>query len=341
MQKVLWGSFALAPAAVALKFLHVDAVILFPAGALALVPLAWLVGEATDQTSRHTGPALGALLNATFGNATELFISFFAIASSEFEVVRGSLSGSVVSNLLLVLGLTLLVGGSGRLSRQSALLSLALAGAAAVLFLVPAIGHWTGIARHVADPVRVFPVSVVLVVAYVVSMVFQVRREASRQQGEETEEAQWSLRVSLVLLGLGAAATGVLAEIVTSSIDDFAGSVHLSLFFVAVVFVALTGNAAEHGSSIIVAARGQIELGAEIALRSAAQVAAFLIPAVAMLSWILKPLPLAFRPVELVALGLAPVAVALALADGRSGRIRGGILVACYAAAVAAFFAFG
>jgi Ca2+:H+ antiporter len=338
MQKLLWGSFALAPVAIALKLLHVSPTILFPAGAVALVPLAWLVGEATDQTARHTGPALGALLNATFGNATELFISFFAIADAEFEVVRGSLSGSVVSNLLLVLGLTLLVGGSARLSRSSALLSLTLAVGAAALFLVPALGHWDGVPRTEPDPTRVFPVCAFLVVAYVAAMTYQVRLEAREEDGGGG--AEWSLPLSLGLLGLGAGATGVLAEIVTSSIDKFAHSVGLSVFFVAAVLVALTGNAAEHGSAIVVAARGQVELGAEIALRSAAQVAAFLIPAVAMLSWILKPLPLAFRPVELGLLLAAPIAAALALADGRSGRVRGAALAAAYAVAVAAFFVF-
>ena len=339
MQRVLWGSFALAPVAIALDLLHVDPVILFPAGAIALVPLAWLVGEATEQTARHTGPALGALLNATFGNATELFIAFFAIADSEFEVVRGSLSGSVVSNLLLVLGLTLAVGGTARLSRQSAFLSLALAGGAAALFLVPALGHWTGVPRDDADATRVFPVCAVLVVVYVAAMTRQVRAEAAREQ--EGREAEWSLPVALALLGVGAAATGVLAELVTSSIGDFAASVHLSVFFVSAVFVALTGNAAEHGSAIVVAARGELELGAEIGLRSAAQVAAFLIPAVAMLSWILEPLPLAFRPVELAALAAAPAAVALALADGRSSRLRGGALAGGYVLVVVAFLLFG
>ena len=335
---MLWGSFALAPVAVVLRVLDVPPTVLFPAGVVALVPLAWLVGEATEQTAKRTGPALGALLNATFGNATELFIAFFAIVDAEFEVVRGSLSGSVVSNLLLVLGLTYCFGGRKRLGRGSMLLSVALALGAAVLFLVPAVGHWNGLSRRHADAARIFPVCALLVVAYAGAMAHQVRLDTQRAQGEQ--EGEWSLPLSLVLLAVGAVATGVLSEIVTSSIDTFARSVHLSVFFVSVVFVALAGNAAEHGSAIIVAARGQVELGVEIALRSGAQVAAFLIPAVAMASWLLKPLPLAFRPVELGALIAAPLLAGLIVVNGRSDRVRGLVLAGAYGAAVAAFFVF-
>jgi Ca2+:H+ antiporter len=338
VQKVLWGSFALAPVAVVLRVLDVQPIVLFPAGVVALVPLAWLVGEATEQTSKHTGAALGALLNATFGNATELFIAFFAIADAEFEVVRGSLSGSVVSNLLLVLGLTYFFGGRKRLGRGSLLLSVALAFGAALLFLVPALGYWSGASRQHADPTRIFPVCALLLVGYAGAMAYQIRLDVREEQGEQ--ESEWSLPVSLVLLALGAAATGALSEIVTSSIDRFASSIHLSVFFVSVVFVALAGNAAEHGSAILVAARGQVELGVEIALRSGAQVAAFLIPAVAMLSWVLEPLPLAFRPVELAALIASPLLAGLVVLNGRSGRVRGAVLAGAYGGAVAAFFVF-
>jgi Ca2+:H+ antiporter len=337
--KIALASFALAPVAVALKLLDAAPVVLFPAGAVALIPLAWLVGESTDQAAKHVGPELGALLNATFGNATELFIAFFAIASAEFEVVRGSLTGSVVSNLLLVLGLTLVVGKPQRLDRVSVFLSLGLVGAAAAAFVVPAEAHWDGIARTHAVATRIFPACALLFALYAAAMVVQVRRDRERQ-GEE-EEGEWSLRASLGLLATGTAATGVLAELVTSSIEDFSKSVHLSVFFVAVVFVALVGNAAEHGAAILVAARGEVTLAVEVALRSSAQVAAGLIPALALLSWLLKPLPLAFRPVEIAVVGGGVALTALLLAAGRSDRVRGAVLVAAYAAAVVAFYVFG
>src|SRR5687768_18025110 len=144
-RRLLWGSLALAPIAILVHYLfHPGTTVEFVLAAVALIPLAWLIGEATEHAAHHTGPGIGGFLNATFGNAPELIIALFAVADGLTEVVRGSLSGSVVGNLLLVLGFSLLFGGSGKIDRASGLTSLALVALAVVLFLVPAVPGFDG-----------------------------------------------------------------------------------------------------------------------------------------------------------------------------------------------------
>src|ERR671911_3104888 len=144
-RRVLWSSLALAPFVIVVHYaFHPGGTLEFALAAAALIPLAWLIGEATEHAAHHTGPGIGGFLNATFGNAPELIIALFAVSEGLFEVVRGSLTGSVVGNLLLVLGFSLLFGGRGPLDRASSFLSVGLVGLAALLFLVPAIPSWEG-----------------------------------------------------------------------------------------------------------------------------------------------------------------------------------------------------
>jgi Ca2+:H+ antiporter len=151
----------------------------------------------------------------------------------------------------------------------------------------------------------------------------------------------WSLPLSLGVLGLATVVTGVIAEILTGSIHTFSEKTKLSDFFVAAVIVAIVGNAAEHGGAVVVAARGKIKLAAEIALASSAQVAVFLIPAVALLSWLIDPLALSFRVVEILVLAGSTLAAAVLLLDGRSSRLKGIVLIVAYVAAAVAFFIAG
>jgi Ca2+:H+ antiporter len=342
-RRILWGSLALAPVTI---FVHYafdpGEVVEFVLAALALIPLAWLIGEATEQAAHHTGPGVGGFLNATFGNAPELIIALFAVNEAKFEVVRGSLSGSVVGNLLLVLGFSLLFGGRGAIDRESSFASLALIAFAVLLFLVPAVPGWDG------NPERDFiaelsvPISVVLLVVYVGMTWVSLRRHRRLHVSDEAAEMRaWDLGTALLVLGLATVVTAQIAEILVGAIDVFAERAHLSQFFVAAVIVAIVGNAAEHGGAVVVAYRGQIKLAAEIALASSAQVAVFLIPAVALLSWLIDPLALSFRMVELAALAAAAVFTFLLLVQGQSTRWRGVALILAYAAVAAAFFAAG
>ena len=180
-----------------------------------------------------------------------------------------------------------------------------------------------------------------LLVVYVVVTWFSLRSAPDPARRSDDEVDAWSFRRSLVALGIATLATALVAEILVGSLEAFAEKVGLSDFFVAAVIVAIVGNAAEHGGAVVVASRGKIALAGEIALSSAAQVAVFLIPAVALLSWLLEPLSLSFRPVEIAALGGSVAFTAVVLFDGRSSRLKGVLLLAGYAAVAVAFFAAG
>jgi Ca2+:H+ antiporter len=340
---ILWASLVLAPVTIALHYLaHLPDAVEFALAAIALIPLAWLIGEATEHAAHHTGPGIGGFLNATFGNAPELIIALLAVNEAKFEVVRGSLSGSVIGNLLLVLGFSLLFGGAGQLDRQSSFVSLGLVALAVVLFLIPAVPAFDGDPdrRSIAE-LSIAP-SVVLLLAYLAVTYIALRRHRRLHISDEPALIRaWSLRRSLAVLGVATVVTAFIAEIVVATIDDFADDVALSSFFVAAVIVAIVGNAAEHGGAVVVAYRGRIRLAAEIALASSAQVAVFLIPAVALLSWLLDPLALSFRPVELVAVGGAAVLTAALLVQGRSSRARGVALILGYVAVAVAFLIAG
>ncbi len=339
-RRLLFASLGLAPVAIVLGyFADLPETTDFVLSAIALVPLAWVIGEATEHAAEHTGPRIGGFLNATFGNAPELIIALLAVNEKLPEVVRGSLTGSVVSNLLLVLGASLIAGGDGFVDRRSSFLSLVLVAFATTLFLVPAIPSWHGDHERHSLAVVSVPVSIVLLVVYVAVTLFFLRRNRPAPPEEGEQHGGWSFRLALGVLGLATVATAFVAQILVGSLEVFADKVGFSDFFVAAVIVAIVGNAAEHGGAVIVAHRGKIPLAAEIALSSAAQVAVFLIPAVALLSWIVTPaLPLSFRQVEIGAL-FGGVAVAmLVLAQGRSSRGRGAVLVGAYAVVVVAFW---
>jgi Ca2+:H+ antiporter len=339
----LWGSLALAPVTIVLHYAtDIGDTAEFILASAALVPLAWLIGEATEHAAHHTGPGIGGFLNATFGNAPELIIALLAVHEGLTEVVRGSLTGSVVGNLLLVLGFSLLFGGRGEIDRPSSFLSIGLVALAVLLLLIPAVPSWSG------DPERdlivnlSIPVSIALLLIYVGATWFSLRRHRLMHISDEPAEmVGWSFTTALAVLGIATVVVALIAEIVVGSIDRFAEDVGLSDFFVAAVIVAIVGNAAEHGGAVVVAARGQIKLAAEIALASSAQVAVFLIPAVTLLALLIDPLALSFRPVEIAALAFGVVLTFALLVQGQSSRARGVVLIAGYVAVAVAFFLAG
>jgi Ca2+:H+ antiporter len=339
-RRLLWASLGLAPLTVVVDFaFHVDDVVLFVLAAIALIPLAWLIGEATEHAAHHTGPGVGGFLNATFGNAPELIISLFAVHDGLYEVVRGSLTGSVVGNLLLVLGFSLLVGPTERIDRQSGLISIGLVFGATVFFLIVAIPSWHGNhERHLLQVLSI-PVSIVLLLVYVVVTKVQLRRH--RAMDTASGEEGWSFRLAMVVLAIATAVTAVVAEILVHTIETFADRAHLSDFFVAAVIVAIVGNAAEHGGAVVVARRGRVKLATEIALSSSAQVAVFLIPAVAILAWVIKPLALSFRQVEIAVMGGSALLAAALLAGGKSSSWRGAALIVGYVGAALIFYKAG
>jgi Ca2+:H+ antiporter len=337
-RRLLTAALALGPIVILLHYVaDIDEEAEFALAALALIPLAWLIGEATEHASHHTGAGVGG-----FRNAPELIIALIAVNEGLTEVVRGSLTGSVVGNLLLVLGFSLALGGNGEVDRPSSFTSLVLVALAAVVFLIPSIPGWDGDPDRHSLAVVSLVVAIVLLAVYVVVTWLSLRRHHEMHVSAEPAEMMgWSLRLSLLVLSAATLVTAFVAEVLVGSLEVFAETLGLSEFFVAAVIVAIVGNAAEHGGAVIVAFRGKLALAGEIALSSAAQVAVFLIPAVALLSWLLEPLALSFRPVEMAALAGSVVYTTLILFHGRSSRVRGGLLILGYAVVVAAFFLAG
>jgi Ca2+:H+ antiporter len=334
-RKILWGSLALTPVVLIADYaFDADDTTLFVLAAAALVPLAWLIGESTEHAAEHTGPGIGGFLNASFGNAPELIIALFAVADGLPNVVRGSLAGSVIGNLLLVLGFALIIGPA-RIDRRSLVPQLGLIALAVLLFLIPSVPAFDGDRERHSLALVSAVVSGVLLAIYVVERWAALRRhrEAHSASGQEASSGSWSMPVALATLAVATTATALVSEILVHSIDAFGHAVGLSQFFVSAIIVAIVGNAAEHGGAVVIAARGKLKLASEIAVTSGTQVALLVTPAVMILSFLVKPaLPLAFRWEELVGMAVAVLAVGAVVADGRGKRWEGIAIVSLYGA---------
>ncbi|HEY6607295.1 MAG TPA: calcium/proton exchanger [Gaiellaceae bacterium] len=313
----------------------------FVVAGVALLPLSWLIGEATDNLARYTGPGIGGFLNATFGNAPELIIAIVAVADGLTDIVRASLVGSIVGNLLLVLGFTLLLGQKGSIDRRSASISLGLVGFATLLLLVAAAPGFHGDPERRSLAELALPLAVLLLVVRVTVTRYSLRRQRQLQTPAALEGTGWPLATALVVLGLATVVTAFVTEALVGTLRAFAETANLSEFFVAIVIVAIVGNATEHGSAVLLARRGRVKLAVEIPLASSAQIAGLLIPLVALISWGFEPLALSFRPVELAAMATAAALPALVLRPGRTTRLGGAILLVAYAVLAVVFYLAG
>src|SRR5262249_11954190 len=238
--------------------------------------------------SEHTGPGIGGFLNASFGNAPELIIALVAVGNNLPNVVRASLMGSVVSNLLLVFGLAMVLAGDATLDRRSLGGQLALVALAVLAFLVPSVPGFHGDPDRHSLAILTVPVAIALLGVYVALTTRNLRRHRAQEKEAPAEHA-WSLQRSIVALAAATVVTAVISEILVHSLEGFARVAGLSEFFIAAVIVAIVGNAAEHGGAVVIAQRGNMRLASEIAISSAAQVGVFLIPVVALLSFAIQP----------------------------------------------------
>jgi Ca2+:H+ antiporter len=340
------------PVAIALELAHASPLLVFSAAALGVIPCAAVMGEATEAIAAKTGPGIGGLLNVTFGNAPELIIAFFALIEGLQEVVKASIVGSIIGNVLLVMGAAFLVGGWTRDKQtfsqtaahaQSAMLTLALA---ALIF--PALfqlihgGSLPGVGDEHVDfgpdlEKLSFGVAIVLLVSYVAGLWFSLRthRAVFNPFGDQPEEDvhHWPVRRAAIYLALAAVAVGVMSEILVGSISEASDDIGLSEFFVGVFVVAIVGNAAEHWVAVLVAAKDKMDLAVNIAIGSSAQIALFVAPVLVLLSFIVGPDPMAlvFNGYELGALLFAVLIANLVTQDGESNWFEGVQLLALYA----------
>jgi Ca2+:H+ antiporter len=341
------------PVAIATELAHASPVLVFAAAALAVIPCAAVMGEATEAIAARTGPGIGGLLNVTFGNAPELIIAFFALLEGLQEVVKASIVGSIIGNILLVMGAAMLVGGLPRdkqtfnrtaANAQSAMLLLALA--ALVFPAIFQLVHGGGLPAVGEERVNFgseleklsFGVAIVLLVSYAAGLIFSLRTHRDvfnpfREGAEEEETHHWSVRQAAIYLALAAVAVGVMSEILVGSISEASEDIGLSQFFVGVFVVAIVGNAAEHWVAVLVAAKDKMDLAINIAIGSSAQVALFVAPILVLASFVFGPEPMAlvFNGYELAALTFAVLIANFVTQEGESNWFEGVQLLSLYA----------
>lgn len=350
MRPVHWlGAFV--PVAVALELAHAAPALVFAAAALAVIPAAAAMGEATEQIAARTGPGIGGLLNVTFGNAPELIIAFFALKEGLQEVVKASIVGSIVGNVLLVLGAAMLVGGLRRekqtFNRTAAAAQSGMLLLAVTALMMPALFQLVhgGSLPAVGDELVHFGsdlqklslgVAVVLIASYAAGMVFSLRthRRLFNPFDESADhEPRWSRRTAVLALAGAAVVVGAMSEILVGSISEASADIGLSEFFVGVFVVAIVGNAAEHWVAVVSAAKDKMDLAVGIAIGSSAQIALFVAPALVLLSFAVGPDPMAlvFNGYELGALIFAVLIANFLTQDGESNWFEGVQLLALYA----------
>jgi Ca2+:H+ antiporter len=346
------------PIAIALDVANASSVAIFFTAALGIVPTAALMGIATEELAARSGPGIGGLLNVTFGNAPELIIALFALGSGLHEVVKASIIGSIIGNILLVLGGAMFVGGIGRdKQRFSATaanvqsLMLFLAAAALVMPAIFELIEGRGLPSVGAERVDYgatvehlsLAVAIVLIGTYVAGLLFSLKthRDIFNPPDEEGAESHfgWSPRRSVIMLAIAGIAVGVMSEVLVSSIADASESVGLSEFFIGVIVVAIVGNAAEHWVAVLVARKNKMNLAVNIAIGSSAQVALFVAPVLVLASFVLGPvpMPLVFNGFELGAVLIAVLIANVVTHEGESTWFEGVQLLAVYVILVLAF----
>jgi Ca2+:H+ antiporter len=358
-----WTTFLVPaiPAAIALDIAGAGAAVIFFVSAIGVIPTASLMGRATEELAERSGPGIGGLLNVTFGNAPELIIALFALEKGLHEVVKASLIGSILGNVLLVLGASMLVGGWGRdrqrfdrtaASAQSSMLLLA--AAAMVMPAIYVLSHGApglpapgGERVHYGSTVNTISLvlALILMASYVAGLVFSLRTHRALFNPVPEEELHpraepWTVRRSVIVLAIAGVAVGVMSEILVGSISDAAQSIGLSEFFIGAIVVAIVGNAAEHWVAVLVAYKDKMDLAVNIAIGSSAQIALFVMPLLVVCSFVLGPHPmgLVFNGFELAGLLLAVLIANHVTNEGESTWYEGVQLLAVYAVLGVTFY---
>lgn len=346
--KYLYILLIFIPLTVIGEFIGLSDPVIFAFSALAIVPLAGIMGKGTDVISYYAGQKIGGLLNATFGNATELIIAFFAMQKGMFDVVKASLAGSVIGNILLVLGMSMFLGGL-RFKRQtfnkqsinntSSMLLFAVLG-----LCVPAIFTHTMPEESMSMQIEGLSVIVaaIMLIIYILQFVFtfgthrDLFEEAAEEEGEEAPKM--SLRAAIIMLVAATVAVAFMSEIFVGTVEPMAESCGLSKTFVGIILVPIIGNAAEHSSAIIMAMKNKMNAAVEIALGSSLQIILFVMPVLLLLSLLFTPMSIVFTPFELVAVAASVIIANRVASDAESNWLEGLQLISVYVIIGAAFF---
>ena len=337
------------PASVLLQYVfHASALAVFVTACIGVLPLAGYMGEATEHLAHRTGPTIGGLLNATFGNAAELIISIVALQAGLVSLVKASITGSILGNLLLILGLSVVAGGLRRselrFNRTTAGMSAGMLTLAVVALVLPALFH----ALHPEMSARLSElqmseaVAVILLITYGLSLLFSLkthRRLFSAEAGP-TEGPSWGVGKATLILALATVGVAVESELLVHAVTEAGHTLGLTEAFLGLIIIPIIGNAAEHATAVVVARKGKMDLALQIALGSSTQIALLVAPSLVFCGVIMgQNMDLVFTPFEVMALGLATIVTAIITLDGESHWFEGVQLLAVYGMiAVGAFF---
>jgi Ca2+:H+ antiporter len=348
------------PIALILELSHAEATVIFVTSALGVIPTAALMGRATEELAARSGPGIGGFLNVTFGNAPELIIAFFALHEGLQEVVKASIVGSILGNILLVMGAAMLVGGLKhpvqKFDRTAANVQSTMLTLAAIALVLPAVFQLVsggGLPNPTAKAIEfssdeksiAVGLSIILLGTYAAGLFFSLKTHKdlfNPVHGDQHEggDAPWTIKKAVIMLAIAGAAVGLMSEILVGSITEASKEFDLSPFFVGIIVVAIVGNAAEHWVAIYFAARNKMDLAVNIAIGSSAQIALFVAPVLVLLSFFVGPFPMAlvFNGFELAAIMLAVIIAQQVTHEGESTWFEGLQLLAVYAVLGLTFF---
>lgn len=344
--KILKYLLIFIPISIIGEFMHLPPTVMFVLAALSIIPLAGLMGEATEEISFYTGPKIGGFLNATFGNATELIISFFALKSGLFDVVKASIAGSVIGNILLVLGASMLFGG---LKHKNQTFNKKVIEVSSSMLLFAVIGLCIpAIFTHTIDPKLLntryeglsIVVAIIMFAIYILSLVFSffTHKDIYSIDHQEEGSAKWSLKKSIIILAIATILIAIESEFLVSGVDSITATLGLSEFFVGIILIPIIGNAAEHSTAIVMAMKNKMDVSVEIAVGSSLQIILFVAPVLIFLSLLFTPMSIVFNQFELVSLIVSVLIVNRVASDGESNWLEGVQLLSVYLIIAAGFF---
>ncbi|MEL4895627.1 calcium/proton exchanger [Crocosphaera sp. Alani8] len=340
------------PLSLGSQYLEWGATLTFIMAALAIVPLAAFMGQATEEIAVVVGPNLGGLLNATFGNATELILAFVALKEGLIGVVKATITGSIIGNLLLVVGFSMLLGGLRYKEQEfqsvAARLNASSMNLAVIAILLPTAVQYTstGIEEQTLQNLSV-AVAIVLILVYGLTLLFSMKThaylydvgvaaedETTEEEGHNINVGKWVIILLLVTLGVA-----VESELLVDSLEEATSSLGLTALFTGVILLPIVGNAAEHATAVTVAMKNKMDLSMSVAVGSSLQIALFVAPVLVIAGWLLgQPMDLDFNPFELVAVAVAVLITNSISSDGRSNWLEGTLLLATYAVIGLAFY---
>ena len=332
------------PVALVLELAHGPGTAIFFTAALAILPLAGIIGHATEDLAIRSGPQVGGLLNATFGNVTEMIIAFFLILQGEIQVVKASITGSIIGNVLVVLGLSFLVGGWNReqqtFNRASAGLHSASLVIAVVALLMPAMFHLSPQATGFREESISIGVASILIGVYVLSLLFSFKTHKNLFRSNiDHGEPKWSVGRAMGTLAGATVFVALMSEFLVGALEETVEEFGLSKLFVGLIVVPLVGNAAEHSSAIFLAAKDKMDVSIEIAIGSSTQIALFIAPLLVFVSLAVgHPMDFIFSGIEIAAVAFSSAILGFIALDGRSNWFEGAQLLAAYLIMAVSFF---